>query len=112
MGLATIDPHNLVPRVSHLDPGNEVVIHIVGKSTPRFTRFPSLVLIRLVNQTSFSLRNSVYTAMECLNKRIYLSIYLRYSDLKRQNYNKEMYELGSIRTLCRLRAFGWPYISL
>ena len=24
------------------------MIHIVGKSTPRFTRFPSLVLIRLV----------------------------------------------------------------
>ena len=62
MGLATIDPHR--------------------KSTPRFTRFPSLVLIRLV-----------------------LTEIHRFKKVK---INKEMY---GIRTLCRT-ASGWSYISL
>ena len=64
MGLATIDQH------------------IIRKSTPRFTRFPSLVLIRLV----------LTEIQRSKNVKIY----------------KEMY---GIRTLSDT-ASGWPYISL
>ena len=67
MGLATIDPHNLVPRVSHLDPGNEVVIHIVRKSTPRFTRFPSLVLVRLVLTEIQRFKNVKIITKKCMS---------------------------------------------
>ena len=63
MGLATNDPHTPVVR----------------KSTPRFTRFPSLVLIRLV-----------------------LTEIQRFKNVK---INKEMY--GHLE-LCRT-ASGWPY---
>ena len=65
MGLATIDPHT-----------------VVRESTPRFTRFPSLVLIRLV-----------------------LTEIQRFKNVK---INKEMY---GIQTVCRTQS-GWPYISL
>ena len=57
------------------------MIHIVRKSTPRFTRFPSLMLIRLV-----------LTEIE------------RFKNVK---INKEMY---GIRTLCGTVS-GWPYMS-
>ena len=65
MGLATTDPRN-----------------IVRKSTQRFTRFPSLVLIRLV-----------FTEIQLF---------------KNVKINKEMY---GIRTVCQT-ASGWGYISL
>ena len=58
------------------------MIYIVRKSTPRFTRFPSFVLIRLV-----------LTEVE------------RFKNVK---INKEMY---GIRALCQT-ASGWPCISL
>ena len=60
----------------------QLLIHIARKSTPKFTRFPSLVLIRLV-----------------------LTEIQRFKKIK---INKEMY---GVRTLCRT-ASGWPYISL
>jgi len=81
--------HIMNIRRNHLmHPGTEhvalfhLLIHIVRKSAPRFTRFPSLVLIRLV-----------------------LTEIQRFKNVK---INKEMY---GIWTLCQTVS-GWPYISL